>query len=269
MQTKKSPKAIALERVIRKRLTGIPLTAVEVLFADSEVRILHEYANVVSIKRLGFNDHGPVHMRKAALNAIIMFELLSGAGIPCNLEREGIGTAEDSLVAVILASLLHDLGMTVAREGHEHLSVVFAMPIVERILAPLYPDQPEKRLILRSLVAEGIVGHMATQKIHTLEAGLVLIGDGCDMEFGRARIPAMLATTTRVGDIHKYSSSSIQKVNIIPGEGKPIRISVEMSEAVGFFQIEEVLYPKIASSPVKPYIELLAGVTGQEPLRYL
>jgi metal-dependent HD superfamily phosphatase/phosphodiesterase len=269
MVTKKSPKAAALERVIRKRLSGVPLAAVEAVFSDPEVRVMHDYANVVSIKRLGFNDHGPVHMRKAALNAIIMFDLLSEAGIPMNLEKEGIGTREDSLVAVILASLLHDLGMTVAREKHELLSVVFAMPIVERILLQLYPDQPEHRIILRSTVIEGIVGHMATQKIHSLEAGLVLVGDGCDMEHGRARIPSMLNITPRVGDIHRYSSNSVQKVNIIPGEEKPIRIAVEMSEAVGFFQIEEVLFPKIASSPVKPYIELLAGVSGQEALRYL
>jgi len=42
-----------------------------------------------------------------------------------------------------------------------------------------------------------------------------------------------------------------------------------MREAVGFFQVEEVLFPKIKASPVRPYIELLAGVPGRDPLRYL
>ncbi len=36
-----------------------------------------------------------------------------------------------------------------------------------------------------------------------------LIADGCDMERGRARIPMMLNTESRVGDIHKYSATSI------------------------------------------------------------
>ncbi|HLW22438.1 MAG TPA: phosphohydrolase, partial [Sphaerochaetaceae bacterium] len=49
----------------------------------------------------------------------------------------------------------------------------------------------------------------------------------------------------------------------------PIRITIEMSAEVGFFQIEEVLFPKVDSSPVKPYVELLAGVIGAEKKHYL
>ena len=110
---------------------------------------------------------------------------------------------------------------------------------------------------------------MATRKIHSLEAGLVLIGDGSDMEKGRARIPSMLSMKTRVGDIHRTSASSIQKVKITKGQEKPICITVEMTASVGFFQIEEVFFPKINNSPVKPYIELYAGVIDRELLRYL
>lgn len=266
---KKSPKEIALERVIRKRLSGLALQAANLIFDDPEVHAMQEFANVVSIKRLGFNDHGPVHMRKAALNALTLGGLLTQASVEMNLQREQMGTAEDSMVAVVVASLLHDLGMTVAREDHELYSITLALPIVEKVLATLYSEHFEKRVFLRSMIVEGIAGHMATRKIHSLEAGLVLIGDGCDMEKGRARIPNLLNIAPRVGDMHRYSAASIQKVNILPGQSKPIRIHVEMSQSVGFFQIEEVLFPKIASSPVKPYIELLANVEGEEPLQYL
>jgi len=266
---KKSTKQIHLENKIMKMLSGKALSVVEYIFADKEIQVYHDYANIVSIKRLGFNDHGPVHMRKAALNALVMFELLEKAGIKFNLEKEGIGTKEDSKIAVLVASLLHDLGMTVTRKNHEFLSVQLAAPIIERILDKFYANDLTKRVILRSLIIECIFGHMATQPIHSLEAGLVLIGDGCDMEKGRARITTLLINKPRVGDIHKYSSREIQKVKIIPGEKKPIRIIAEMNQSVGFFQIEEVLFPKIASSPVKPYIELYAGVKGEEMLRYL
>jgi metal-dependent HD superfamily phosphatase/phosphodiesterase len=91
---------------------------------------MQEYANVVSIKRLGFNDHGPVHMRKAALNAMIMFNLLDDAKIVFNLEKEEQGTVEDSRIAVLVASLLHDLGMTVSRNKHEFISVYLSIPII-------------------------------------------------------------------------------------------------------------------------------------------
>jgi metal-dependent HD superfamily phosphatase/phosphodiesterase len=266
----KSAKQIQMEERIIKKLTGKPLETAQLLFADPELQAMQEYANTVSIKRLGFNDHGPVHMRKATYNTIKMFHLLKEAGIKMNLEAEEIGSSDDSFVAVLFASLLHDLGMTVAREQHEYLSIHLALPFIDRILAQVYAvDDYMLKAAVRSLAIEGIFGHMATRKIHSLEAGLVLIGDGSDMEKGRARIPSMLSNTPRVGDIHRTSAGAIQKVNIKKGEEKPINITVEMSASVGYFQIEEVFFPKINNSPVKPYIELYAGVIDREMLRYL
>ncbi|MCG2761916.1 MAG: phosphohydrolase [Candidatus Atribacteria bacterium] len=266
---RKSPKEIEIENEILAMLSGKPAMAASLIFNDEEAQALQNYANTVSIKRLGYNDHGPVHMSKTALNALIMFDILSKGGIKFNLEEEKIGTAEDSKVAVLISSLLHDVGMSVGRENHELLGVVFATSIIERTLTRIYDKDIEKKTIVHSLIVEGIAGHMATQDIHSLEAGLVSIGDGCDMEKGRARIIFLLSRTPQVGDIHKYSANSIQNVEIIKGEEKPIRIIVEMTESVGFFQIEEVLFPKILSNPVKPYIELYGRVTGEEMRRYL
>ncbi len=266
----KSMKQQSLEDRILKQLEGKPLRVAQQLFADSELQAMQEYANVVSIKRLGYNDHGPVHTRKATLNAIMMFKLLRAAGIQMNLEKEGVGDAEDSLSGVIFASLLHDLGMSVARNSHEIISIQLATPFIDRILDRIHqPDEFMTRTAIRSIAIEGIFGHMATQKIHSLEAGLVLIGDGSDMEKGRARIPAMLSGAPRVGDIHRTSAGAIQRVRIQKGVEKPIGITVEMNASVGFFQIEEVFFPKINTSPVKPYIELYAGVIGRETLQYL
>ncbi|MCB5260076.1 MAG: phosphohydrolase [Candidatus Cloacimonetes bacterium] len=266
----KSVKQKQLEERILKLLTGKALKTAEILFDDPELQAMQEYANIVSIKRLGYNDHGPVHMRKATINAIKMFKLLNDAGILMNLEKERVGSANDSLVGVIMASLLHDLGMTIARDSHEFLSIQIATPYINKVLDSIHePDEYNLKAAIRSIAIEGIFGHMATHKIHSLEAGLVLIGDGSDMEKGRARIPAMLSTKVRPGDIHRTSASAIQKVRIIKGEEKPIRIEVEMNASVGFFQVEEVFFPKINISPVKPFIELFAGVTDREQLRYL
>ena len=115
-------------------LEGKPLQAAQMLFNDPELQTMQEYANIVAIRRLGYNDHGPVHMRKATLNAIKMFKLLNEAGIKMNLEKEGVGKAEDSLTAVLLSSLLHDLGMSIARDSHEILSIQLAIPFIDRIL---------------------------------------------------------------------------------------------------------------------------------------
>jgi len=266
----KSAKQIRLEERILKLLEGKALSATQMLFDDMQLQAMQEYANVVSIKRLGYNDHGPVHMRKATLNTIKMFKLLSDAGIAMNLEKEKVGNAEDSLIAVILASLLHDLGMAVTREKHEYLSIQMAIPFIDKVLAAAYTDQDTMiKVAIQAIAVEGIFGHMATRRIHSLEAGLVLIGDGSDMEQGRARIPTILSSEPKVGDIHRTSASAIQRVKIGKGLEKPINITVEMNASVGFFQVEEVFFPKIQISPVKPYIELYAGVIDREMLRYL
>ncbi|MGA2613320.1 MAG: phosphohydrolase [Spirochaetia bacterium] len=265
----KSPKQIGLENEIRGRLSGVARTAADILLDDQEIQHLQEYANVVSIKRLGYNDHGPVHMRTVVLNAIVMAELMHTAGIKLSLEADDAGTYGDSLVGLLLAGMLHDVGMSVGRADHEHDGVWLSLPIMDRVLARVYGDDVGRRVVVRSLAVECIVGHMATQRIHSLEAGLILIADGCDMEKGRARIPMMIATESRVGDIHKYSASAIEQVRIEKGVQRPIRITVEMKATVGFFQVEEVLLHKIDWSPAKPFIELYAGIIDKKLKCYL
>ena len=72
----KSVKQSSLEERIIKLLSGKPLMAATLLFEDEQLQAMQEYANIVSIKRLGYNDHGPVHMRKATYYSIKMFNLL-------------------------------------------------------------------------------------------------------------------------------------------------------------------------------------------------
>lgn len=267
----KSVKELSLEAKITKRLQNSPvcLDLVNYLFNDEELQEMQDYANNVSIKRLGYNDHGPVHMRQVCANAIKMLNLLQSSGIQTSLEREEIGTFEDSMCAIIIAGLMHDLGMMIGRQGHEEMSVTLAKPIIERTLMHILPDNLHRRTIIKSLAIEAIIGHMSSRKIHSVEAGIILIADGCDMTKGRARIPMAINTTPKVGDIHKYSANAITRIGIHHGERRPIRIDVEMTGEVGFFQIEEVLLTKIDSSPAKEYVELYAGVTGQEAKCYL
>ena len=265
----KSPKELALDRAILKKLNGKAGKTAEIILQDEEIHALQEYGNTVSIKRLGYNDHGPVHMRTVVLNAALMMQLLRDAGIQTSIESEEAGSFDDSMVAVILAAFLHDLGMSVGRQGHEEHSAFLAMPLFERILPQIYPGDIQKQVIVRSVAIEGIVGHMAHRKIHSIEAGVLLVADGCDMERGRARIPLLMNLDSKVGDIHKYSANSIEKVKIEKGSIQPIHISITMSSDVGFFQVEEVLIHKINSSTIKKHIELFAGVKGRKPKQYL
>ncbi len=267
----KSVKEVSTENKIQDRLKNNPicLKLVNYLFADDELQEMQDYANNVSIKRLGFNDHGPVHMRQVVGNAIKMLNILHDSGIQTSLEQEQVGTFEDSMCAVILAGLMHDLGMAIGRQGHEEMSVLLAQPIIDRALMHVFPDDLHRRVIIKSVAIEAIIGHMSSRKIHSIEAGIILVADGCDMTKGRARIPLAINSAPRVGDIHKYSANAINRIGIHHGERKPIKIDIEMSGDVGFFQIEEVLLTKIDSSPAKQYIELYAGVAGQDRKCYL
>ncbi len=249
----------------------LPLLVIKELIADPEIEAIQNYANNVSIIRLGFNDHGPVHMRTVCRNALKMLKILLQSGIKTSLETEQAGSFSDSMTAVILAGFFHDFGMTIGRQDHELYSGILAQPVIDRILIKFLPGKSDlnRRIIIRSLAMEGILGHMGTRRIHSIEAGLILIADGCDMTKGRARIPMELNTKPGVGDIHKYSANSIERVKIHQGSEKPVQIEVFMSSDVGFFQIEEVLIPKINSSPAKNFVELFAGIEGKEMKKYL
>ena len=168
----KSIKEVSLESKILKRLEGSKICTelVNYLFADEELQEMQDYANNVSIKRLGYNDHGPVHMRQVCANAIKMLNLLQDSGIQTSLEKEEIGSFEDSMCAIILAGLMHDLGMMIGRQGHEDMSVILAKHIIERTLLHIFPNNLHRRVIIKSLAIEAIVGHMASKKIQQINS---------------------------------------------------------------------------------------------------
>ncbi|MCR5395653.1 MAG: hypothetical protein K6E86_09685 [Bacteroidales bacterium] len=280
METK-SPKEQLIESKISDlvndivdRLTDgddLPRRLADLLLNSAEVKAIHDYANIVSIDRLHLNDHGPVHMKIVCRNALKMLYLLHEAGIQTSLEKEEAGTLADSVSAVMLAALLHDSGMTIGRKDHELYSALLAYPIIDRVLLQLLPDEQDtkRRTIIRSVAIEGIIGHMGTHPIHSIEAGIILIADGCDMTKGRARITLERPTKPAEGDIHKYSANSIEKVRIRQGTDRPLKIEIQMRSEVGFFQVEEVLMPKLQSSPAKHLFELYAGVEGEEVKKYI
>jgi metal-dependent HD superfamily phosphatase/phosphodiesterase len=258
-----------LDKIKSFKLSGKAEKTAEFLLLDDEIQAMQEYANEVSIIRLMYNDHGPVHMRTVALNALIMMELLRQADVKTSLEKEETAKFEDSLSAVLCGAFLHDIGMSVGRQDHELHSVYMAYPILSRILAKVYENSIQRQVMIRSMAMEAITGHMGTRSIHSLEAGIVQVADGCDMKKGRARIPLSIAEGPRFGDIHQYSAQAINELTIEAGKEKPISIKIEMSSEVGLFQVEEVLHNKIASSTAKSYIELYAILAGSEPKRYL
>ena len=258
-----------IDNAILGQLTGRAHSIYAKLCHDKVVTAWQNQANHVSIVRLGYNDHGPVHMRIVTLHALKMLALFRDGGIQPHFVAEKLGLFEDAQTIVVLSCMLHDLGMAVARQKHEWHSLSIGMPFVERYLAEFYPNELDKQIAITGMVQEAIIGHMAHEKIHSVEAGIVLVADGTDMTKGRARIAKKLATKPTLGDMHRHSADAVKEVQIEKGLTRPVHINVKMDDYSGIFQVEEVLMGKLLNSPVRDHIELSVVVRDEPARRYL
>jgi len=224
---------------------------------DDELYSLWQIANLNAVKRLGMSDHGPVHVQIVSNIALKLLRLLAERGVQPNSVVDYSLANEDAEVIVALAALLHDLGMSIHRAGHERYSLFLARPKIKELLDGIY--EVPMRTILTSEILHAIISHRAESQPMTLEAGIVRVADALDMEEGRARIPFQEGKI----NIHSVSAAAIEQISIEPGEVKPIRIVVGMSNSAGIFQLDELLKNKLEGSGLEAYVEVDASIKGE------
>lgn len=225
---------------------------------DPEVNACWDIANFIAVAKLGYNDHGEVHAKIVAANALKMLDLLLESGIAPDVMRHRAGDEDDEHVIVLAGGLLHDIGNQVHREIHPLHSAYLAISILNRILPKIYSDH-EKMYEIRGHILHTIYAHGAEVKDLTMEAALVGIADGTDMTKGRGR----LAFDTGSINIHTVSALSIEEVEIAKGVEKPIEIRIKMSNSAGIFQVQETLAHKIVGSPLEEYVDVIAITTPE------
>lgn len=233
-------------------------TILNFIDSDIELQTLWRCANVLAIDRMGYSDHGPIHVKLVANRAIKLLRILTSRKIEPSIKVNYDMKIEDAEVVVLLASVTHDLGMSVVREGHEVLSVGLAREILQRCLPMVYG--PEEASIVSSEILHAVISHQASEKPLTVEAGVVKVADALDMEKGRARIPYEAGRI----NIHSVSALSIEKVSIEEGVEKPIKLKIEMSNPAGIFQVDNLLANKIKGSGLEGYISVEVIVAGGE-----
>jgi len=226
--------------------------------SDVRLRAFWKCSNVMAIERMGYTDHGPTHVKIVANLSLKLLRILVDNQVKPSIVRNYGMKNEDAEVVVVLGSIFHDIGMIVARSDHEKYSALIALELVEKLLAPVY--SVEERAIICSEVLHAVVAHEYPNKPLTVEAGIVSIADALDMEAGRARIPFQAGKI----DIHAVSALSIEKVEIIEGEKKPITIKITMTNSAGVFQIDELLKPRIETSGLQEYFHVVAEITGEK-----
>jgi uncharacterized protein len=229
--------------------------------ADEELFSLWLAQNVNAVERLGMSDHGPVHMNIVANIALRLARLLHDEHVEYALVKnygETFGfDFDDVQIVVVLAALMHDVGMSIHRADHELYSLFVAQPILKRLLEEVYPIGAAT--IVRSEVLHSIISHRAGGRPMTIEAGIVRVSDALDMSQGRSRIPFEAGNV----NIHSVSAAAIDKVEISHGEERPIRIRIVMNNSAGIFQVDELMKDKLKGSGIEKYVEVEATVTGE------
>jgi hypothetical protein len=169
----------------------------------------------------------------------------------------GLGMSEDDAHLIIVAGcLLHDIGNAIHREEHELFSVILAKGILERLLPSIYPVVSKRAEVMEQIL-HALYAHDVGENALTIESAIVVIADGCDITKGRGRLSFDLGKN----DIHSISALSIESVDIHRGKSKLIEIQVNMSNSAGIYQVQETLGNKVAKSPLRDYIEIVADLT--------
>jgi metal-dependent HD superfamily phosphatase/phosphodiesterase len=101
---------------------------------DVEIRTLWRVIDVNAIDRLGMSDHGAVHYQIVANIAIKLARMLVKNNVEMSISRYFFLSTDHAELVILLASLLHDLGMSIHRDGHEEFSLFLAKDILHRIL---------------------------------------------------------------------------------------------------------------------------------------
>ncbi len=245
----------ATDVAIQHDLANFPraLSAYMTLKDDPEALAHWDMANYITMRKLGYNDHGRVHAFITGAASMALLELLLEGGVQPDILESGVGDIDDVYLCVILGTMLHDIGNQIHRVSHEEHGVNLARPIVDRILAPIYPDL-FKRTKIRSFILGCINCHDLNPPPLTIEGGITAVADGTDITKGRGRKAFALGSV----DIHSISALAVDQVVIERGKVRPVRIEVTMNNSGGIFQVEEVLAPKVISTPLSYFVELHA-----------
>jgi metal-dependent HD superfamily phosphatase/phosphodiesterase len=246
-------------RTINEELKGCPNATrfFQMIEADEETNTLQNLANYIAVRKLGYNDHGPIHARIVTANGLKLLRIILDNGKVELDSIKGLGmSVDDAHLIVSAACFLHDVGNAVHRLEHEVFSVMYAKSILERLLPKIYQDVAKRTAVIEQIL-HAIYAHDVGENTLTIESSIVVVADGCDITKGRGR----LAFDMGKHDIHSISALSIESVDISKGKTKLIEIHVKMSNSAGIYQVQETLGNKVANSPLRDHIEIVADLT--------
>jgi metal-dependent HD superfamily phosphatase/phosphodiesterase len=256
-----------VEAVARMRI-NVPVrgnrklrTLIERVNADDQLKGWWHVSNVNAVARMEINDHSWVHIQIVTNIALKLLRQLTKHGVEPGLVRDFGLDQDDAEVVVVLAALLHCIGMSIHRHGHEDFSLFLAEPKLRELLDGIY-EEPDVTVIV-SEVLQAIISHRADGEPLTVDAGIVRVADALDMAKGRSRIPFEKGSVS----MHSLSAAAIEDVAITDGEDRPIKIEILMNNSSGLFQVDGLLKSKLRGSGLEPYVEVIAHIDTETERR--
>ncbi len=229
-------------------------TLIERVNDDKRLKAWWHVANVNATVRMEINDHSWVHIQIVTNIALKLLRQLTKHGVSPSVVTDFDLTSDEAEIVVTLGALMHDVGMSVHREGHEEFSLFLVEPEIRRLLDGLY-EEPELT-VLASEILQAIISHRAGGEPFSVEAGIVRVADALDMAQGRSRIPFERGHVS----MHSLSAAAIDSVRIEDGQDRPIRIEILMNNSSGLYQIDGLLKAKLRGSGLEPYVEVIAHI---------
>ncbi|MFC6835578.1 HD domain-containing protein [Halomarina ordinaria] len=219
---------------------------------DEEIQAYLEAQNVNAVDRKGYNDHGRKHIGIVRNRALCLYDLLKAGDVEFNgASQQGLDEADEAVI-VALAAQLHDIGHVVHRDDHAYYSIPLAADVLDRVLPEFYGVADAVRV--KGEVLHAILCHHTAEQPLTREAGVVRVADALDMERGRSRIPYEKGGR----GINTLSSQAIQAVNLREGDESPVLVEIEMTDAAGVYQVDELLKSKLHDSLIDDDVRIVA-----------
>lgn len=230
--------------------------------SNLEIKTLWKVINVNAIDRLSMTDHGIVHFQIVANIALRLARLLKKHKVKLSVITDHEYTHDHGELIIFLASIMHDLGMSISRHGHEEFSLIVA----NRLLCEVVDFLPlEEQTVVISEALHAIISHRKGGTPYTVEAGILRVADALDMSKGRSRIPYESGAI----DIHSVSAAAIENIEISEGSDRPIKIDILMNNSAGLFQIDELLKSKLRGSGIEKYVEIRAFIKRRKEKKLL
>jgi len=219
---------------------------------DPEIQAYLDAQNVNPVTRKKYNDHGRKHVSIVRNRALCLYDLLRQSGVEFNgAAEQGLEEADEPVI-IALAAVLHDIGHVVHRDDHPYYSIPLAADVLDRILPEFYDTAEAVRV--KGEVLHAILCHHTEEEPLTLEAGVVRVADALDMESGRSRIPYEYGGR----GINTVSSQAIEKVSLRRGEDASVLVEIEMTNAAGVYQVDNLLKAKLRDSGLAGMVRIVA-----------